>query len=932
MRPSRQSLLLVTLLARANSVVSSTELVDAAWSATPPAAESAAVHTAISRLRQALADLDDNGRGRIVTETHGYSIRVLDGELDVDVFRELVAAARSQLGDGLPVEATATLEKALGLWRGAALPGMPGWFVDGLRTRLEDSRLSAIEDLTDARLASGRLDGLVTELTEWTERHPLREKLRENLMVAYYRTGRQTDALRVFQETRRELVEHLGIEPGPELRSIHQRVLAGDPSLLRVSPPRTEPTPPTAVAAVPHQLPMDVAHFVGREAELAQLDHLAERAGGAARPPICLIDGGAGIGKTALAVHWAHRAAAGFDGEVYVNLHGFDSAAAPTGSGELLDQVLRAVGVPPSAIPLGKDERESLYRTTMADRRLLVVLDNAADAEQVRPLLPGSGSCLVIVTSRRRLSGLVARDGAVRITLGALPEDDAAALVRLVVGAVRPDIGGRPLAELVELCCRIPLALRLAAERITLRRHGTLADLVAEIDGQHTALSALTLPEDPASSLRTVFSWSYSTLDEQARRLFRLLGLFPGEHISVPAVGALVGVDTATALRLLDALDAMHLLEEIADRRYQLHDLLRDYARERAALEVTDEEGAQALVRLAYWYLHTARTAANIILPPRRPRRNVAVRNEPGVEPVRFAHYRQAVDWCEAERANLVLIIDYCAAHELHEPASQLPAALWSFFQVRGYLTEWITTHQRALPSAHALGPAVEGATLTNLGSAYAEARRFDLAIRYYEDALAIATAAEDDWVIAVSKVNIGEAHRRAGRYRQAVDHYRQAMECAGELGDTWILAFSLNSMADVYCSLGDYEQAIEMFQHVLVIHRGHSDGYRESRCLKGLGEAYRGAGRYRDAERAYVEALELCQAMGNRLDSARIMHDLGTVQLELGDPASAESHFRAATELVDQLDDPSKDALRAELVRLPGRPALPGGAPDGQA
>jgi DNA-binding SARP family transcriptional activator/tetratricopeptide (TPR) repeat protein len=917
---------MVALLARANSVVSTTDLVEAAWSGTPPATESAAVHTAISRLRQALADLDENGRNRIVTETHGYSIRVLEGELDADSFRELVAAARTQLAEGQPVEATATLEKALGLWRGTALPGMSGWFVDGLRARLEDSQLSAIEDLTDARLASGRVDGLVAELTELTGRYPLREKLRENLMVACYRSGRQTDALRVFQDARRELVEHLGIEPGPELRRIHQRVLAGDPDLLHDPAPRAAPTPPTAVVAVPHQLPVDVAHFVGREAELAQLDHLAEQGRDAARPPVCLVDGGAGIGKTALAVHWAHRAAAGFEGELYVNLHGFDSAASPTGSGELLDQLLRSAGVPPSAIPLGKDERESLYRTTMAGRRLLVVLDNAASAEQVRPLLPGSGSCLVIVTSRRRLSGLVARDGAVRITLGALPEDDAAALVRLIVGAVRPDIGGRPLAELVELCCRIPLALRVAAERITLRRHGTLADLVAEIDGQQTALSALTLAEDPASSLRTVFSWSYSTLDEQAGRLFRLLGLFPGKHISVPAAGALAGVDTATALRLLDALDAMHLLEEIADRRYQLHDLLRDYARERAELEVTTAEGGQALARLAYWYLHTARTAANIILPPRRPRRTIAVRDEPGVEPVRFAHYRQAVDWCEAERANLVLMIDYCAAHDLHVPATQLPAALWSFFQVRGYLTDWITTHQRALPSAHAMGSAVEGSTLTNLGSAYAEARRFDLAIRYYEDALAIATEAEDDWVIAVCKVNIGEAHRRSGRYQQAVDYYRQAMVGARQLGDTWILAFSLNSMADVFSALGDHEQAIEMFQHVLVIHRDHSDRYRESRCLKGLGEAYRGVGRYRDAERSYVEALELCQAMGNRLDAARIMHDLGTVQLELGEAAAAEAHFRSATELVDQLDDPSKDALRAELVRLPTRPALPGG------
>jgi DNA-binding SARP family transcriptional activator len=909
-RPSRQAVLLLTLLSRANSPVSIGELVEAAWGEHPPAAENAAVHTTISRLRQMLSvSVDPAGYDRIVTDTMGYSIRVLDGELDASVFRGLVAEGRASLENGRGAEAVVTLERALDLWRGStAASGMSGWFVESLRAPLDDLRLSATEDLARARLMIGQAGAVAEELRGLVTRHPFRERLWEHLMLALYRTGRQSEALDAFHEARRTLVDQLGIEPGPELCGLYRRILDNDAALLDVS--TADPGAAVITRAVPRQLPADVVNFVGRERELDRLDALAAADGGG--PMAFVVDGGAGMGKTALAVRWAHRARGRFeDGDLYVNLHGFDATGAPTDPFEALDQLLRALHISPQEIPRGLEERAALYRTALADRRMIVVLDNAADAEQVRPLLPGSSSCAVIVTSRKRLSGLVAREGAVRLTLGELGSDDAAALVRRISGPARSDVSGEPLDTLIGLCCRIPLALRVAAERLTLRRHGTLADLVDEIGSRQSALSTLTLPEDATSSVRTVFSWSYSMLGPASRRMFRLLGLFPGGHTGVPAAAALAGVSVGEALDLLESLVSVHLLEEVADRRYRLHDLLRDYAREQAELEPADTEPDRALTRLAGWYLSTARNAVLRLLPPSRPRKAVPVRQEPGIEPVTFGSYRQALDWCETERVTLIAVADHCARHEVHDLASQLPAALWGFFQVRGYTGDWITTHQRALGSARAMGPAVEAPTLCNLGTAYLEAYQLDRAAEYHRRALALGTELGDVWVVGVSTANLGEGSRRAGRYELARTYFEQALALGEENGNPWLYAFSLASLATVASAMGEHDEAIEMYHRTLVLHREHGDHYQEARCLQGLGDAYRSAANPREAKDSYLRALVLCQEMGNGLDTARITYSLAEIELELGQDAEAEAHFKAADEIAGQLEDSHRALLR---------------------
>ncbi|WP_328609079.1 tetratricopeptide repeat protein [Amycolatopsis sp. NBC_00345] len=916
-RPSRQSVLLVTLLSRANSPVSIGELVEAAWGEHPPAAENAAVHTTISRLRQMLSvSVDPAGYDRIVTDTMGYSIRVLDGELDASVFRGLVAEGRAALDGGRGAEAVVTLERALDLWRGStAASGMSGWFVESLRGPLDDLRLSATEDLARARLMIGQADAVAEELRGLVTRHPFRERLWEHLMLALYRTGRQSDALDTFREARRTLIDQLGIEPGPELCGLYRRILDNDPALLDVA--TTDPGAVVVTRAEPRQLPADVVNFVGREQELQRLDALTagRDAADGGGPMVFVVDGGAGIGKTALAVRWAHRARGRFDGgDLYVNLHGFDATGSPTDPFEALDQLLRALHITPSEIPRGLEERAALYRTVLSDRRLIVVLDNAADAEQVRPLLPGSSSCAVIVTSRKRLSGLVAREGAVRLTVGSLGSDDAAALIRRISGPGRSDVSGEALDTLIGLCCRIPLALRVAAERLTLRQHGTLADLVDEIGSRQSALSTLTLPEDATSSVRTVFSWSYSMLGPASRRMFRLLGLFPGEHTSVPAAAALAGVSVADALDLLESLVSMHLLEEVADRRYRLHDLLRDYARERAELEAEDTGPDRALTRLAGWYLCTARNATVVILPPSRPRRAVPVQQEPGIEPVTFGSYRQALDWFEAERVTLIAVADYCVRHEVHDLASQLPAALWGFFQVRGYTGDWITTHERALASARAMGLAVEAPALCNLGTAYLEAYQFDRAVEYHQRALVLGNELGDAWVVGVSTANLGEGYRRAGRYELARTHFEQAVSLGEANGNNWLYAFSLGSLATVLSALGEHDEATGMYDRALVIHREHGDHYQEARCLQGLGDAYRSSAKHRDAKDSYLRALALCREMGNGLDTARITYSLGEIELELGQHAEAEAHFKAADEIAGQLEDSHRALLRAQF------------------
>src|SRR5580704_10090542 len=566
----KQRAVLAALLLQPNRVVTADELVDVMWGTTPPPTARAALHNCVKRLRDSLGLAL---RARISTEPSGYMITLRDGELDVARFeaklREARAAAKAASWDAAAGQARA----ALALWRGQPLADLASEVLAVREAgRLTELRLQAAETYLGAMLDLGQHSEVIEELRRLVADAPLREHFHALLMTALYRDGRQAEALAAFQHARGVFVAELGAEPGPELQQLQQRILAAE-----LAPAAPAAAGQTTRHVVPRELPAPVRHFTGRAAELAELSDLV--AGGGRALVICAVDGTAGVGKTALAIQWAHQVAGRFpDGQLYVNLRGYDPGE-PILAADALAGLLRTLGVPGEEIPGETEERARLYRSRLAGRRMLVLLDNARDADQVRPLLPGTPGCAVLVTSRDALAGLVARDGAARLDLDLLPLDDAVALLTELIGEP-----ARADPELARCCARLPLALRVAAELAAARPAVPLTGLVADLAGQQKLLDLLDADDDPRTAVRAVFSWSYRQLSDEPARMFRLLGLHPGPDITVPAAASLAALAEADARRLLQGLSRAHLIAEHVPGRYAFHDLLRAYAAARAAL------------------------------------------------------------------------------------------------------------------------------------------------------------------------------------------------------------------------------------------------------------------------------------------------------------------------------------------------------------
>ena len=616
----RQRALLAVLLCRANRVVSRDELIEELLAGQPPGSAGRMLQVQISRLRQALADGDS--QPRVAARPPGYVLRVKPGELDLEVFEQRVAVGRAALEQGDPGQAAALLAEAESLWRGRPLADVEfESFARNEIQRLDAGRLAAAEDRMEAQLALGHHAAVCPELEQLVAEHPLRERLRGQLMVALYRSGRQAEALECYRAGRSLLVEELGIEPGPGLRRVQQQVLAGDPGLDLPA------TPAAGILAgqpalVPQELPADVSAFTGREVELAELDFLLPAAGqepGATSGAVVIsaVAGTAGVGKTALAVRWAHRVAGQFpDGQLYVNLRGYDPGQ-PLAAGVARAGFLRALGVADADIPLAEAERAARFRSVAAGKRLLVVLDNAATVAQVRPLLPGGGPAMVVVTSRDSLAGLVARDGARRLDLDLLPQVEALALLAALIGA-RADADPAAAQALAGLCARLPLALRVAAELAVTRPEAPLADLVAELDGAGDRLAPLAADGDPHAAVASVFSWSYQHLTPEAARMFRLLGTHPAQHWDPHAAAALTDSGLAQARRLLGVLARVHLIQPASPGRHQMHDLLRAYAASQAGCHDSDQARHAALTRLFDYYLAASAAAVDCLSPANR--------------------------------------------------------------------------------------------------------------------------------------------------------------------------------------------------------------------------------------------------------------------------------------------------------------------------
>ena len=759
----KQRSVLATLLLRPGELVSLDALIDEVWPDKVPARAPNLVSVYVHHLRRLIGDTD----GRVlVTRAPGYQVVLGPGDLDADRFAALVTDGRRALAAGAADRAVDLLTEAIGLWRGRALADVPATpLVSAEADRLEESRIEALELRAEASLACGRYAEVVPEVRRLLADHPLREKLWALLMRALYGAGRQAEALEVYERARNSIADELGVDPGAELRLLYQQILNADDEQALLPLALGDAGPVPAPVPVPAQLPAAIPDFTGRSGQVEQLhDMLAADGGnspGAVR--VVLVVGSGGLGKTALAVHAAHLLASQFpDGQLYANLLG---ATQPVAAAEVLARFLRDLGMDGHRIPLGEEERAAQFRTRLAGKRVLVVLDDAREAAQVQPLLPGSASCSVLVTARGTLPELV---GSRVIDLDVLPRGEARALFGVVAGEERAAAEPAATEAVLRACAGLPLAIRIAGARLA-RRGGTVQALADRLSDERRRLDELRMGN---LAVRASFEVSFASLPAAApggpdpAQAFRLLGLWTGPSISLAAASALLGEAEDAVAGALDVLVDAHLLEAPEPDRYRFHDLLRVYAAEGARTQETEQARTAATVRLLTWYLYTAEAAARVISPQRRQVPLDPVR--PPLHPLGFGELDAALAWCEDERPQLMAATRLAATSGLNELAWKLPAAAMVFYLRRSHWTDWVAAHEIGLAGARAGGDRLaEGWMLNNLGMAYGVQRR-DESVAYLEQALALSRELGNGPGEAQAATNLANTYFRLGNFAEA--------------------------------------------------------------------------------------------------------------------------------------------------------------------
>jgi DNA-binding SARP family transcriptional activator/tetratricopeptide (TPR) repeat protein len=916
---AKQRVLLATLLTRAGSVVPLDELAETMWDGLSPPTASVTIRNYVRRLRMLLAETVGP---RIVTRPQGYEIELDDDELDLLRFRQLYRRGAAAIQARAWAEAHEALREGLRLWRGTPLADVPSRVLrEDEGRRLEQMRLQAVEWRVEADLQLGHVEQLIPELQTLVALEPFRERFHAQLMLALYRSNRQAEALVVYRRVRDTLVAELGIEPGPALQQVHQRILAGDEQ----QPVRQSTVPSGShAAAVPRQLPFSVRHFVGRTRELHRLDELrAESTNRAAAVVISAIAGTAGIGKTTLALHWAHQVADQFgDGQLYVNLRGFDPSGEPTATGEAIRGFLDAFGVPAERIPKSLAAQAALYRTLLAQRRVLVVLDNARDSEQVRPLLPGSGGSMVVVTSRSRLEGLAANEGAYLLALDVLSEDEARELLAHRLGADR--IAAEPAAveDLITLCDCLPLALSVAAARIAARPGFSLSALAGELRNAHARLNALDSGES-SSSVRSVFSWSYRQLSTGAARLFRLLGLHSAPDISTEALASLAGLPVAGIGGPLTELTGLHLVIERSPGRYTCHDLLRSYAREQADAQDGEAECRAAVHRLLDHYLYSGHAAAMLLRPTQNPLALPPLSD--GVTPESFDGHQRALAWYEVEHAVLIAVVQQAADRGFERHAWQLAWTLGDYFDMRAHWNDWAATQRIALAAADRAGDRMGQAhACRHLGRVQirmgAAARATELLCR----ALDLYRELHDDISQAQTHNSLAQAMEDQERWVDALDHAQRTLDIYRALGHQAGTARALNSVGWGYARLGDHQQALRHCEQALDLLRSLEDRCAEAATLDSLGYAHHHGGDHARAVRCYQQALDLYTELGEPYNQADTLTRLGETQHAAGNAEDARRSWEHAWTILRELDHPDAETVFANIRRLDvqsGRP-----------
>jgi DNA-binding SARP family transcriptional activator/Flp pilus assembly protein TadD len=894
---ARQRCVLGVLLVEAGRPVSVDQLVDRVWGDEVPQRVTNALYSYLSRLRRAVAGATDV---EIKRQPGGYALIVDPQAVDLHRFRRSVAAARASDADRPAAELFA---QALGLWRGEPFDGLDTPWLTSMRRLLLGERFAAELDRNDVLLRLGRHGEMLPALSAAVAEHPLDERLAEQAMLAFYRCGRQAAADEVYRQIRGSLADELGSDPGVALRRLHERILVADPGLAVVVD--DVPAPGVAVAApavVPSQLPGDVRAFTGRTDELAALDRLLSPSTGDGSPTpaatavtIALLSGTAGVGKSALAVRWAHRVRAAFpDGQLYVNLRGYD-AEQPVAAADALSWFLTALGGRGPEIPLGIDERAARYRSELTGRRMLVLLDNASSVEQIRPLLPGTGSCLVLITSRDSLPGMVAVHGAERLNLDLLPLPDSIGLLRRLIG-VRVDHEPSAAADLAAACARLPLALRIAAELAAERTDDSLAELVAELGGHQRPLDLLDAGGDPRAAVRAVFSWSYENLPADAARAFRLLGLHPGDTMHVTAAAELIGTGTAEARRLLGLLARASLIQPMGGGRYSMHDLLRAYAAELALVQDSALDREAALTQVFDHYLAGAVAAMDALYPTA----GTAAAGDPDT----------ARSWIEAERPNLAATCTFGASHGWHQHTIALAETLFRYLDAGGPVAEAVTVTASAVSAARAVGDReAQARALTNLGRLHRRQGRLDRAADTYRQALELYAGLGDRAAEAGALRNMGSVHWRQGDYRQAAEHYQRAWTLFRQLGDQAGEADALVRLGLVDERLGHEQQAAERLLPALELFTQLRDQFSEAYVLSRIARLPHHADRLDPAAARLERSLAAVRQAEDRTGEAYVRTDLGAVHARRGRLAEAAGHLRQAVVLHRRIGDRASEA-----------------------
>lgn len=913
---ARQRLVLVALLVDANRTVPVEQLITRVWGQDPPLRAVNTLQTYLARLRRALT-----GTGvRIERRSGGYRIPLHDVRtVDLHRFGDLLAKARAAEHRD---EAAALFERALELWRGEALSGLESSWAAIVREGLDRQRGAAELDYIDVQLERGLHAEVVAELAVRAGEHPLDERIAGRLMLALHRSGRQDEAFAHYQRIRVRLGEELGADPGAELRALHQQILTAN-----ATTPRPAAAPVELSHPVPRQLPPPSARFSGRGEELDVLTETLARGSGAdGATPIVVLHGSGGMGKTALALRWAHRHTGEFpDGQLYADLRGFDPAESPTPADVAVCGFLHALGVTRTAMPADADAQAAMYRTLVAGKRMLVVLDNARDSVQVAPLLPGSGGCAVLVTSRDRLAGMVAARGARPLRVGILTSAEAREVLIAWLGEERLEAESEAADEILARCAGLPLALSILAGRATAHPELPLADLVAELRDVTTLMGALDDGE-PGASLGAVMSWSYQALAPDHTRVFGLLGLAPGPDIGVRAAANLLNLPPASTAVVLRTLERVSLLEQPVPGRYRMHDLVRSYAVDRARGDLPDDVRTDALRRLGDFYVRTALSGNRILHPHAVLVDSGAPDADAHPHPSRPADETTALAWFDAEHACLLATQQLMAARDWHHPVWQLAWALTAFHYRRGFLHEDLAVWPAAVNAADRLGdPAVRITTHRRFGLACARGGRHDDALSHLGLALNLAEETADRPSQAITRHDLAQTWELRGDDRQALDHATAALRLFQTLDNPVWKAQALNGVGWYLTRLGEHDEARVHCEAALALYREHGHP-AVADVLDSLGHIAHHTGRNDDALDCYYQALVLYREVGNTYLEADTLEHLGHAHLALGALAQAREVWCQALELYRaQHRIADADDIGKSLCRLKGRPSAGG-------